>query len=141
MILSLICMEKCNKEIFHKYGKKWTQEREEILTFLQEIHIFSSQLLLDRFPKLGRASIFRTIALFLEMWIVRRVNLWSKGDEYEYIENSSVHHEHMKCEKCGIVMSFESDFICKLLAKVCKNKGFTLKEHSVSLLGFCEKCK
>lgn len=130
-----------NKNIFHECWKKWTQEREDILNFLQEIHIFSSQVLLEKFPDIGRASIFRTITLFTQMWLIRRVNLGGKWEEYEFIKSWIAHHEHMKCTKCNTVISFESNFICKLLEKVCKNKGFKLKEHSISVLWLCDKCQ
>ncbi len=48
-------------------GASITEERKEIFNYLETKHIFSAQEVLEQFPTLGRASIFRTIRLFLEI--------------------------------------------------------------------------
>ena len=61
--------------ILKLHGKSITEERKEIFSFLETKHIFSAQELLEQFPVLGRASIFRTIRLFLEIGVLRRLTL------------------------------------------------------------------
>ncbi len=56
-------------------GKSITQERKDIFEFLNKQHIFSSSDLIAKFPEIGRASVFRTINVFLEIGCIRRVNL------------------------------------------------------------------
>jgi Fe2+ or Zn2+ uptake regulation protein len=55
------------ENILKQHGKSITEERKEIFSFLETKHIFSAQEVLEQFPILGRASIFRTIKLFLEI--------------------------------------------------------------------------
>lgn len=123
--------------------KRWTKERQEIFDFISSHHLVSSGVLEEKFPHIWRASIFRTLKTFLELSIIRRINLWTKFDQYELVDETgdAKHHEHMKCTECQKIMSFESDFICKLLTKVCQNKNFQLKEHAISLLGICNNCQ
>ena len=53
--------------ILKSHKKSVTEERKEIFSFVQTKHIFTAQEICENFPNLGRASIFRTIRLFLEI--------------------------------------------------------------------------
>jgi Fur family ferric uptake transcriptional regulator len=101
--------------------------------------LFSSNELLDNFSSLWRASIFRTINLFLELWIIRKILLWDRGENYELV-NENHHHEHMTCEKCHKIIHFESDSICKDIIKQANNNWFKVKSHSINITWTCEKC-
>lgn len=127
------------EDILKKEKKSITPERKILFHAMKKFHIFSAQDVETNCPKIGRASIFRTIKLFCEIGILRRVSLEVGLEQYE-INSHTNHHEHMKCESCGKVLSFDSDFICKLLHKVAKNHNFSLKEHSINLFGNCENC-
>lgn len=121
------------------YNKSYTQERGLIYSFMQGKHIFTSQDILVAFPEIGRASVFRTLSLFLDVSIIRRIPFWEKSEAYEIVEQEH-HHEHMKCERCHDIISFESESICSQLSETAKKNGFTMKEHSISILGTCAKC-
>ena len=110
------------ENILKSHWKSITAERKEIFAFLETKHIFSSQEVLERFPNLGRASIFRTIRLFLEIGILRRVTLGERSETYEINEDEH-HHEHMKCVICQKIMSFDSQNICK---KIFQHLQFVL---------------
>lgn len=56
-------------------GKRWTKEREEILSFIKLQHLVSAPILEKQFTGIGRASIFRTLKTFCELGLLRRVNL------------------------------------------------------------------
>lgn len=125
--------------ILKSHGKSITEERKEIFNFLETKHIFSAQEILEEFPTLGRASIFRTIRLFLEIGVLRRLTLGERWESYE-INHTGHHHEHMKCIVCQTIMSFNSHGICKKIFEEAKKQGFAIQEHSLSILGKCQKC-
>ncbi len=127
------------ENILKQHGKSITEERKEIFNYLETKHIFSAQEVLEQFPTLGRASIFRTIRLFLEIWILRRLTLGERWESYE-INNTGHHHEHMKCTVCQTIMSFDSHNICRKIFEEAKKQGFIIQEHSLSILGKCTKC-
>ena len=125
--------------ILKKNGKSLTTERSEIFSFIETKHIFSAQDIREGFPNIGRASIFRTINIFLEIGVIRRIPFSERGEVYE-LNDTGHHHEHMKCEKCQEIMSFESHSICKKIFEEAKKSGFQIREHSLSILGICKKC-
>ncbi len=127
------------ENILKNKKKSVTPERKILFESMKTFHIFSAHDLEKASPSIARASIFRTIKLFCEIGILRRVTLKSWVEQYE-LDSHENHHEHMKCEQCWKVFSFESEFICKLLNKVAQNHNFSLKEHSINLFGNCEHC-
>lgn len=119
--------------------KSITNERVEIFEYIKNKHIFSSNDLINHFSSLWRASVFRIIKLFLELWIVRNISLWDKNDLYE-LNDLLNHHEHMKCEKCWIIINFNSEEICKNIEIKANNLWFKIKNHSINIVWICSKC-
>lgn len=127
------------EKILKENNKNITTERIDIFLFIKTMHIFSSKDILENFKNLWRASVFRTIKLFQEIWIIRRVWIWDKIEMYEILEEKH-HHEHMKCEKCWDIISFESKNLCNMIFKEAINIWFSIKEHSIQILWKCKKC-
>jgi len=119
--------------------KSLTNERLVIFNYIQGSHIFSSNDLLINFSNIWRASVFRVIKLFLDLWIIRKVNIWKKSDSYELNEENH-HHEHMNCYKCWKITNFESENICKILFEESKKIWFLIKEHSITIVWVCNNC-
>lgn len=128
------------QEVLRKHKKKVTPERVELFLWMEKKHLFNSWDLESSFSHIGRASIFRTIKLFVEIWVLRRVSLWEQAESYEIECCEDHHHEHMKCQSCWNVYSFNANIICKLLWQVAKKHGFQMQEHSVSLFWRCKNC-
>lgn len=127
-------------KILNSYGKSITKERKDIFSFIEKQHTFMAQDLRNNFPHIGRASIFRTINIFLEISVIRRIpTSQQRWDTYELNEVEH-HHEHMKCEKCHELISFESENICQKIFEQAKKKWFKIREHSVSVFGTCNNC-
>jgi len=70
--------------ILKEKGKSITKEREELFLYMQERRLFSAKDLLSLFSsRIGRATIFRTVKLFLEMGIIRRIQTDEKAASVE----------------------------------------------------------
>lgn len=128
------------EKILRENKKSCTPERLELYAWMEKKHLFTSADLEADFSHIGRASIFRTLKLFTEIWVLRRVNLWESGESYEIECCKKHHHEHMKCNSCGDVLSFASDAICKQIFTQAKKLGFHIDEHSLSILWKCKNC-
>ena len=128
------------KEILKDNKKSLTPERIQIFEYGKTHHLFSAQDISWAFPLLWRASVFRTLNLFIELGIIRRLHLWERWDFYE-INDENHHHEHMKCEKCGCILSFHSQNICAAIFEEAKKLGFTIKEHHIWVFWLCNKCQ
>lgn len=127
------------EKILRTHKKSVTPERKELFEKMQEFHIFSARDIETNFPEIARASLFRSIKLFCEIGALRRVSLEAWVEQYE-VNSQEHHHEHMKCESCWKILSFDSQFLCKLLGQVAKNNNFKLREHSINLFGRCNEC-
>ena len=128
------------KNILKSKGKSLTNERLEIFSFIEEKHIFSAWDILNNFNDISRASVFRTINMFLEIWIIRRISLGNKLEQYELNHEGHNHHEHMKCEACECVISFDSNSVCLKLFQEAKKLWFSISEHSISIFWKCNNC-
>ncbi len=95
------------------HGKSVTKERMEVFEEMQTMHLFQASDLIERFPHIGRASIFRMLSLFVEINMLRKLNLEQRGDFYEL--TSELHHEHFECSNCHVILHFDTGFICKML--------------------------
>jgi len=122
------------------HKKKVTPERVELFSWMEKKHLFNSSDIEKNFSHIGRASIFRTLKLFCEIWILRRLNLWESGDKYEVECCEKHHHEHMKCNDCWDIISFTSDLICKKIFSEARKLGFHIDEHSLSIFWKCKNC-
>jgi len=122
------------------HKKKVTPERVELFSWMEKKHLFSSTDIEKSFSHIGRASIFRTLKLFTEIWILRRIHLWESGDKYEIECCKAHHHEHMKCKTCWDILSFASETICNKIVSEAKKLGFHIDEHSLSIFWKCKKC-
>jgi len=128
------------EKILKQNNKSLTKERLDMASFMTRKHIFSANDLILVFTGIWRASIFRTIKMFLEIWLIRKVYLWDRWDTYEFIVWQEHHYEHMKCEKCGDVIKFESESICKKIMQEATNIWFKMRGHSVTIVWTCNKC-
>ena len=127
------------EDILKKNNNRVTPERVTIFNFLKTKHIFTYNDLEDKFENIWRASIFRTLSLFLELWVIRKVEFWKKIMAYE-IDDKEHHHEHMMCEKCNSIISFDSHNICNKIFEEAKKIWFEVKNHSIWVLGICKNC-
>jgi Fe2+ or Zn2+ uptake regulation protein len=55
------------EQILKNAGCSVTKERKDIFSFIETKHIFSYNDILENFKNIGRASVFRTINLFLKL--------------------------------------------------------------------------
>jgi len=102
-------------------------------------HIFTANDIVENFSNIGRASIFRSIKLFSELGVIRKIQVGSNAESYE-VEHSHNHHEHMTCNSCGSIINFMSENICKKIFSEAKKLWFKISEHSIGVFGTCNNC-
>jgi len=127
------------KHILREQKNRVTPERIAIYEFLETKHLFTYNDIVDNFSTISRASVFRTLNLFLELWVIRKLEVWENIATYE-LQTTHHHHEHMKCSKCSTIINFESESICKKLFIEAKKMWFEIKSHSIGILGICKNC-
>jgi Fur family transcriptional regulator, ferric uptake regulator len=133
------------REYIKKNGLKDTPQREEILNYLlrAEKHltpeeIFQSLRQMD--PKLGRATVFRTLKLLEDSGLASRVTFADGRQKYESIHDRP-HHDHMICVQCGEALEFSSPAVERIQDQIAKKNGFKILWHRHEVFGRCRRCE
>jgi Fur family ferric uptake transcriptional regulator len=89
----------------------------------------------------SQATVYRTLPLFEQAGIIRRVGLDRPSEKtiYEHVWGRQ-HHDHLLCSACGAVVEFTDPAIEVLQEAVAKRHGFELHSHHLDLVGLCLDC-
>src|SRR5215216_1256697 len=123
-------------------GQRQTRQREAIYKVIEEasgplsvpeIHVRAGKF----FPRLGIATVYRTVKLLQEARRIQSVILPSGDTRYE--ETGLDHHEHFQCRRCAQVFDIN----------VCPGHiphgesiagGFIVEDHELTIYGLCPEC-
>jgi Fur family ferric uptake transcriptional regulator len=95
------------------------------------------KLLLGEGMEIGLATIYRVLTQFEQAGILIRHHFESGKAVFEL--NQGGHHDHLVCIQCGHVEEFFDAEIERRQAKVAKDRGFNIHEHSLQLYADCVK--
>lgn len=131
-------------DYINQKGLKTTSQRLIILeTFLDtDSHYSTEELYLklrEEHPKIGYATVHRTLKLFAECGIAAERHFGDGQTRFEAIAGED-HHDHLVCTKCGLIIEFEEPQIEKLQESVAVAHQFTIENHRLELYGMCATC-
>ena len=89
--------------------------------------------------QLDRASLYRTVSVFEELGIVRRVNIGWKY-KVELSDRFTEHHHHLTCLKCYKVVPISEDELEAFIGTLSAKYKFKPIEHQIEVQGYCETC-
>lgn len=136
-------------DVFNEYlrskGLKLTHQREEILkTFLNtERHVTTEELydmVKKKTPRVGHATVFRTLKLMCSAELARRVDFGEKVARFEH-KLGHAHHDHLVCTKCGKCIEVVDPDIERLQQRLAKRFYFEAGSHKMEIFGICKDCK
>ncbi len=99
---------------------------------------FSGDEIAQRLPGIGRATVFRTLKLLVELNIFCRV-LRDDGD-LRYRWSRHGHHHHLVCSACGAVQDFTACDVTSLVNEIVQRTSFTVEGHWLEVYGRCAAC-
>lgn len=132
-------------DILHQAKIKQTQGRQEILSAIVSLgrpvdvadilhKLKESQIDVDR------ATVFRTINLFIEHAILKRIE-FAEG-KFRYELASLPHHHHLVCTNCGKIDGIQGCSIPKTFEQhVSEKYAFIINSHSLEFFGLCKNCQ
>ena len=126
-------------------GLKATLPRLKILNLFEhgEIRHLSAEdvykLLIAEDLDVGLATVYRVLTQFEQAGLLTRHHFDSGKAVFEL--NQGGHHDHLVCLQCSRVEEFFDEEIEKRQVKVAKDRGFTIREHSLYLYADCTKPK
>jgi Fur family transcriptional regulator, ferric uptake regulator len=126
-------------------GGKRSIKRDRIVnTFLRQPgHLSADDLvaLLRRSdPRIGRATVYRTLQWMVDAGIARKVNF---GEGRARFEPSYGHprHFHLICTTCHRSSEFLSSDVESLLEEIASARNFATEHSIVQIYGLCEECR
>ena len=133
------------KDFLIAQGLKSTHQRELILEeFLRAgSHLSTEDLYLRlrrKNPRIGYATVHRTLKLFAECGIAEQRNFGDGQARYEASAHDE-HHDHLICVVCGKIVEFEDPRIEELQIEVAGGLGFSIERHRLELYGCCSDCR
>lgn len=124
-----------------KRKNSYIQERILTILFYTQKHLSAGDIR-DEFYKtysfkISMPTIYSLLKFLTQSGLVNSIK---DGDTYKYELNLCAHHDHLICEKCGLIVPFVDIDIENLQEKVALKFDFTLISHSMILYGFCKNC-
>jgi Fe2+ or Zn2+ uptake regulation protein len=120
---------------------KRTKNREILLGVMAEKHgPFTAEELRDfiKGKKLDLVTIYRSLASFERVGLVRRCEFGDGMSRYEF-QCEHEHHHHIICRSCRKTENIDRCTIQKL-EKVVNRLGYTDVSHTLEFFGVCKSC-
>jgi Fur family transcriptional regulator, ferric uptake regulator len=114
--------------------------RRQVIELLEEESCAVTALEIDRrLPRVGRASVYRTLEQLEQLELVHRVDV---GGEVVAFERSDPggHHHHMVCLRCGRLVPFADSALERAIDVIGARAEFEITAHDVLLRGTCPRC-
>lgn len=126
---------------FDEAGFRTGAARRQVIELLEGEDCALTALEIDRrLPKVGRASVYRTLEQLEDLELVHRVDVG--GDTVAYERNDPTgHHHHMVCVRCGRLVPFEDQGLERAIHLVAEQAEFEVSAHDVLLRGTCPRCQ
>jgi len=125
-------------------GQRVTSQRRLLLDLLRhsEGHLDADELYRlakEREPRISLSTVYRALSLFKELGLVEERHFAEEHHHYE-VKRKREHH-HLVCLGCGKVVEFQSPLTKRIKEDVSRQSGFEILNASVSLEGYCERCR
>ena len=125
--------------ILEDRGYRSTAARRAIVRAIEEMREgFTAEDVLKKLPAVGRATVFRTLKLFLETGILCRLNLIDGAPRY--MLSRIEHHHHTVCVKCGKVGEFRAATVERLMRIIGDDLSGEIVGHRIELYVICGQC-
>lgn len=90
------------------------------------------------YPGLGRATVYRTLALLTELGLLRPLYL---GERRARLARVAEGHHHLVCLGCGRSFSFPECPVAEVERLVAERFNFEIKGHLLEFYGLCHDCR
>lgn len=127
------------KNVLKQNGFTATKTRMAILQAILSAQPATMQQLISTLTDVDRATVYRTVDLFVDLGIAKKV---STGFKYrvELGDSFQEHHHHLTCLHCGSVIDVHTPEIEYAIEQTASNNGFRPIRHDVEIMGYCANC-
>ena len=120
-------------------GYRSTAPRRAIIRILERKQEgFTAEDIGSELPGVGRATIFRTLKLLVEVGVICRLNLMDGAPRYSL--SRVEHHHHTVCVRCGNVGEFRAATVERLMRAIGDDIPGDIVGHRIELYITCDGC-
>lgn len=124
-------------------GYKLTLPRMAVIQVLESHpeHLSHSQILKEGqkiYPKLSRATVYRTMELLVGLNLVRPLYLLDATQRFVLAEGG---HHHLVCSGCGAIFEFAHCGTDRLAQELAEAYSFQIYSHLLEFHGLCKDCQ
>jgi Fur family transcriptional regulator, ferric uptake regulator len=94
-----------------------------------------------RHPGVGFATVYRTMKLLVEAGLAHARHFGDAKETLYEVAAGRPHHDHLICERCGVIVEFVSRDVEALQERIAERHGFILLRHRHELQGLCRNCR
>ena len=126
-----------------KAGYKLTPARLAIAEVLETSpeHLSHEEILEEGkklYPKLSRATVYRTLEILVELCLVRPIYL---NDPTQRFVSAAGGHHHLVCSNCGQTFEFDYCTVQQLAQELAERFNFQIQNHLLEFQGLCNACQ
>jgi Fur family ferric uptake transcriptional regulator len=92
----------------------------------------------SRVPRIGRATVFRTLEALVTAGVARRLE--QDGHVSAYVACRPGHHHHLACSRCGRVEEIDEAYVRPVADRVAAERGFRIDDARLDFYGLCARC-
>lgn len=123
-------------------NRRQTHQKELILSLIQGkgIHMTAEEVLQkvqEVDPKIGLATIYRNLNLFVEEEKIQKVS----GEGWSCYDGNPSPHDHFRCIDCGKLEDIEAPYDMSLDQTIERKCGGKVLRHSTTYEGICKDCE
>jgi Fur family ferric uptake transcriptional regulator len=124
-------------------GYKLTLPRLAVAKVLETYpeHLSHNQILIEGqkiYPKLSRATVYRTMELLVELGLLRPLYL---HDPTQRFVSATGGHHHLVCTNCGTTIEFDYCSADQLAQELSAKYKFQIQSHLLEFQGVCRDCQ
>lgn len=124
-------------------GYKLTPARLAVIEVLETEpeHLSHNQILAEGqkiYPKLSRATVYRTMELLVDLKIIRPLYL---NDPTQRFVSASGGHHHLICTNCDTTLEFDHCTVEELAHELSEKFNFQIRNHLLEFQGLCQTCR
>ncbi len=128
-------------DVLESRGYRPTPSRKAIARLVEQKHGgFTAEGLREELPSVGRATVYRTIRLFLEAGVICKLLMMNGARVYSLARVGHRHH-HAVCVQCGAVGEFDAATIDRSLRAIGAEIEGRIVDHHIELYVTCDDCR
>jgi Fe2+ or Zn2+ uptake regulation protein len=100
---------------------------------------FTAEALCEKLPRVGRATVYRTLKLLLEAGVICKLPMPDGAPRY--MPARIEHHHHTVCVQCGGIGEFRDSTVERVVRSIGREISGEIVGHRMEFYVICSSCR